>query len=164
MLVLALRNLWRNKLRTAITLLAISGGLTMIIMGNNLNHGMYQKMIRTGIATIAGHVVVQPEGWKDDPDAVEKSIPDADGVAAKVQAAWPDSTVTQRSFFGGLLTSPNGAAGVGVTAIQPEVEAGISEWNDKVVEGKWLEPGDDRGILIGAKLAETTRHCLTTIV
>lgn len=155
MLGLALRNLWRNKLRTAITLLAIGGGLTMIIMGNNLNHGMYQKMIRTGIATIAGHVVVQPTGWKEDPDAVERSIPDADGVAAKVQAAWPDATVTQRTMFGGLLTSPNGSAGVGITAIQPEVEATVSEWRDKVFEGEWLEPGDDRGILIGAKLAET---------
>ena len=45
MFLLALRNLWRNKVRTGITLAAISGGLTMIIMGNNLNHGMYLTML-----------------------------------------------------------------------------------------------------------------------
>jgi len=155
MLQLALRNLWRNKLRTIITLLAISGGLSMIVMGNNLNHGMYQKLIRTGIATIAGHVVVQPEGWQKDPDAVERSIADADEVAATMQAAWPDTIVTQRTFLGGLLTSPNGSAGVGITAVQPDIEPTVSDWHTKVVEGEWLEPGDKRGIIIGAKLAET---------
>jgi ABC-type lipoprotein release transport system permease subunit len=155
MLTLALRNLWRNKLRTAITLLAISGGLTMIIMGNNLNHGMYQKMIRTGISTQAGHVVVQPKGWQEDPDAVDRWVDNADAVAATVQAAWPESTVTQRTFFGGLLTSPNGSSGVGITAVQPDLEKTVSEWHTKISEGEWLKADDHRGILIGAKLAET---------
>ncbi len=155
MLVLALRNLWRNKLRTGITLAAISGGLTLIMVGNNLNHGMYQDMIKKGISTIAGHVVVQPEGWQDDPDAVERTVPDAAAVAEEVAAAWPGATVVQRTFFGGLLTSPTSSAGVGITAIQPDVETEVSEWHTKVAEGEWLEPGDTRGILIGAKLAET---------
>jgi ABC-type lipoprotein release transport system permease subunit len=155
MFLLALRNLWRNKVRTGITLAAISGGLTMIIMGNNLNHGMYQDLIKKGISTIAGHVVVQPKGWQDDPDAVERSIPDAAAVTATVQGAWPDATVVQRTFFGGLLTSPTSSAGVGITAVQPDLEVTVSDWHTKVSDGEWLKPDDDRGILIGAKLAET---------
>ncbi len=155
MFLLAIRNLWRNKIRTGITLAAISGGLTLIMMGNNLNHGMYQDMIKKGISTIAGHVVVQPEGWQDDPDAVDRSVADADAIAEKVAGAWPGAKVVQRTFFGGLLTSPTSSAGVGITAIQPEAEPIVSDWHTKVSEGEWLKEGDARGILIGAKLAET---------
>ncbi len=155
MLALALRNLWRNKIRTAITLAAISGGLAMMLMSNNLNHGMYQDLIRTGISTIAGHVVVQPEGWREDPDAVERSVANADQVAEALQGAWPEATVVQRSFLGGLLNSPSSSAGVALTAVQPELEKTVSDWHEKVIEGAWLEADDHRGILLGVKLAET---------
>ncbi len=155
MLSLALRNLWRNKLRTSITLLAIGGGLMLIMMGNNLNYGMYQDMIRTGISTIAGHVVVQPEGWKEDPDPTEHSVANADRIAEQVQAAWPEGRVVQRIFLGGLLNSTTSSAAVAISAVQPEAETEISDWHTKVAEGSWLKPNDKRGILIGAKLAET---------
>ncbi len=155
MLSLAFRNLWRHKIRTSITLAAIGGGLTLIIFSMNLNHGMYQEFIRLGIATTAGHVVVQAEGWQEDPDALERSIPDAGAVAARVAEAWPDGTVAQRTFFGGLLTSPHSAATVGITAVQADVEPEVSAWHTKIVEGEWLKPADKRGIVIGRKLAET---------
>ena len=76
MLRLAFRNLWRNKRRTAITTTAIAGGLLLIIMGNNLNHGTYLEFIRMGVSTTAGHVVVQGEGWQADPDPLDFRVPD----------------------------------------------------------------------------------------
>ena len=89
-----------------------------------------------------------------DPDAVERSVVGADAVAAQVQAAWPEGIVVERTFLGGLLTSPTSSAGVMITAIQPELESQVSDWQDKVDEGAWLEPDDTRGILLGVKLAE----------
>lgn len=152
---LALRNLWRNKIRTAITLVAISGGLAMLMFGNNLNHGTYIEMIRTGISQLAGHVVVQGDGWQEDNDPLEYRVANADSVAARLAEAWPDSVVVQRTYMGGLLSSTSNSTGVAITAIQPVEEAKVSDWHTKMVEGEWLEPGDDRGIVLGVKLAET---------
>ena len=155
MLRLALRNLWRNKRRTLITASSIAGGLVLIIMGNNLNHGTYLEFIRVGVSTTAGHVVVQGEGWQADPDPLKFQVSDAASVASKVQAAVPEGTVVKRTFLGGLLNSATNSVGIVTTAIQPEAEAKVSEWHTKLVEGEWLEPGDKRGIILGVDLART---------
>ncbi len=155
MIQLALRNLWRNKIRTAITLAAVAGGLGLIIMSMNLNHVMYQDLIKNGISTIAGHVVVQPRGWKADPDPTERSLEDGDAIAARVAAASPEGVVTQRIFLGGLLQSPANSVAVAVTAIKPALEQRVSQWHENISEGEWLKPDDSRGILIGSKVAET---------
>tara|TARA_B100000029_G_scaffold221245_1_gene218934 strand:- start:218 stop:1378 length:1161 start_codon:yes stop_codon:yes gene_type:complete len=131
------------------------GGLVLIIMGNNLNHGTYLEFIRVGVSTTAGHVVVQGEGWQADPDPLKFQVPDAASVASTVQAAVPEGTVVQRTFLGGLLNSATNSVGIMTTAIQPEAEAKVSEWHTKLVEGEWLEPGDKRGIILGVDLART---------
>ena len=154
LLRLAFRNLRRNKKRTAITVLAITGGLSLTVWANNLNHGMWTKMVRIGISTQAGHVVVQGKGYQDDPE-VDLVVPDSDAVAAAMSAARPDATVLQRTWVQGILSSSANSMGVGVQAIQPDLEAQVSDLEEKLVEGEWLEPGDDRGIIIGATLAET---------
>ena len=152
---LALRNLLRHKIRTAITLVAIVFGVVLMFFANNINHGMYLEMIRTGISEIAGHVVIQGAGWQDDNDPLEYRVTDADAVAAAMAEAWPEGTVVQRSFLGGLITSTSNSAGVAVTAVQPDLEAQVSSWEDRIVEGAWLEPGDHRGIILGVELART---------
>jgi len=157
---LAFRNLWRNKRRTAITTTAIAGGLLLIIMGNNLNHGTYLEFIRMGVSTTAGHVVVQGEGWQADPDPLDFRVPNADAIASKVQTAVPKATVVQRIFLGGLLSSATNSVGVVTTGIQPDQEAKVSEWHTKLVEGEWLEPGDKRGIILGVDLAQTLEVAL----
>ena len=154
---LALRNLLRNKRRTAITTLAISGGLMMTMTGNNLNHGVYLSMLDTGISTTAGHVVVQGEGWEKDPDPLDHRVLDADAVAAKVRAARPEGRVLQRTFLSGLVTSATNSVGIAVNAVQPELEQEVTDFHTKLVpeQGTWLENGDERGILLGVELAKT---------
>lgn len=154
LLKLAFRNLRRNKKRTLITVLAITGGLSITVWANNLNHGMWTKMVRLGVSTQAGHVVVQGQGYQDEPD-VELVVPDSDAVAAAMSAARPDATVLQRTWVQGILSNSANSMGVGVQAIQPDLEAQVTDLEDKLVEGVWLEPGDDRGIIIGATLADT---------
>jgi ABC-type lipoprotein release transport system permease subunit len=153
-LKMAARNLRRNRKRTIITVLAITGGLALTVWANNLNHGMWTKMVKIGVSTQAGHVVVQGEGYQADPD-IEIVVSDGDAVAEAMVAARPDAVVLQRTWVQGLLSSSANSIGVGVQAIQPDLEAQVTDWQDRLVEGAWLEPGDDRGIIIGVTLAET---------
>jgi ABC-type lipoprotein release transport system permease subunit len=152
---LALRNLLRNKRRTIITGMAISGGLMLLMTGNNLNHGTYLTLLKQGISTVAGHVVVQGEGWQADPDPIDHRVDDAQTAVDRLQSAFPDATVLQRTFVGGLLNSPNNSVGIAVTGLQAGKEERVSDWHQKVVEGKWLEEGDTRGIVLGVELARS---------
>jgi ABC-type lipoprotein release transport system permease subunit len=155
MFKLALRNLLRNKRRTIITCMAISGGLMLLVTGNNMNHGSYLALLDKGVSTAAGHVVVQGEGWQSDPDPIAHRVTDSGELAAQIAAAFPEDRVLRRTFLGGLLTAPLNSVGVFVTGIEPSAEREVSDWHSKVVEGQWLEDGDDRGIVLGVDLARS---------
>jgi ABC-type lipoprotein release transport system permease subunit len=152
LLKLAVRNTFRNLRRTLITMAAISLGLALMITSNNLTFGSYQTMISTGISVMAGHVVVQGEGWQEERDS-RMVVHDAAAHAQTLTQTFPDAVIVQRSMLQGLLMSPVSSVGVMLTAVDPTVEPKVSDWQDKLIEGEYLT--DDRGILLGSLLAES---------
>lgn len=153
MLSLALRNLFRNTRRTLITLSAIASGLACVFMMVGLQAGSYADMLRVGISSMAGHVVVQARGWQEEREQ-DQVVRGATEVQRRLQRALPGATVTPRLYLGGLLTSPSSSAGVGLRGVDPASEARVDTLDDSLVEGGWLEEGDDRGIVIGRALAD----------
>ena len=150
---LAGRNLFRQTRRTIITLLAIAGGLSMMLLSVNVNEGVHVAMLEQGISKQAGHVVIQAEGWQDDREA-EQVVPDHAAAKAALQAAAPDATVLSRAFLGGLVTSSTNAVGIAAMGVEPSAEAAVTDWDEKIKEGAWLSDDDDRGIVLGHKLAD----------
>ncbi len=153
LLKMALRNLRRNLRRTLITMLAISGGLALMIFQDSIQAGSYRQLVETGVSTMAGHVVVQADGYQADPD-MERLLPDAAAVAQSLEAAFPEARVVQRALVQGLLQSPRNAIGVGVSGVEPEAETAVSDWQEKLVEGEWLS-GSPREILLGQAAAKS---------
>ena len=152
---LAFRNLWRNPRRTGITLAAVVVGLGIMILMITLQSGQYRDMIRAAVGSQAGHVVVQAEGYQEDKDA-ELVVTDVAAIEARLAEAFPDATVASRIRLGGLLTSTTGSVGGAVMGVQPEAEARVQDLpREQIVEGEWLADDDDRGIVLGAKMAET---------
>ena len=150
---IALRNLHRNTRRTALTLAAIGFGLAMMIFTVNLQHGSYQMMIESAVSTMAGHVVVQAQGYQDDKEPTQL-VRDASAVAATMAAEYPDAVVAPRIFTGGLLMSANSSVGVALTGLDAAAELRVQDLHEKLVEGSWL--GDDgREIIVGVDMAET---------
>lgn len=150
---LALRNLRRNRRRTLITMTGISLGLALMLWSNNLGYGSHQAMLRTAVAMMAGHVVVQGQGYQADPDA-GIVVPDSGALAQAVRAAIPDAVVTRRIFVEGLLVSPVASTAVSVKAVEPEAEATVVDLDERIVQGQWLPGDDDKAIILGQGLAE----------
>lgn len=151
--LIAVRNLLRNPLRSAITLSAITFGLVMIHYTVTMQTGQYREMITQGVSTLAGHVVVQAPGYQEERDA-ELVVPEASRVQSTLEEAFPEAVVAPRIFLAGLLNSPTNSVGVGVSAVDPVAEAAVQQIDEQVVDGSWLDDSA-RGIVIGAKMAET---------
>lgn len=149
----AARNLRRHTRRSLITGASIALGLALFILSVDFAEGVYADMIESGIGMMAGHVVVQGQGYQERP-SLEVRVPDASGVAERLQREEPNATVVKRLFLEGLLSAPRGSAGVSVTATEPATEARLSTIDDDIVAGRYLgsEPTD---IVIGTTLAET---------
>lgn len=151
LLKMALLNLGRNLRRTLITVTAISGGLSLMVFNDALSNGMYGELIGIGVSTMAGHVVVQAEGYQRDPE-MQSLVTDAGRVDDVLQDSFPGERVVARMLVQGLLQSPRNAVGVVVNGVMPDREPQVSDWAEKVVLGDWLS-GDDREILVGEGLA-----------
>jgi len=153
LLVLAVRNLFRNTRRTLITLAAIAFGLGLVHALITLQTGQYADMIRLGVSSLAGHVVVQAQGYQQEQDS-DIVVTNASEVADRLRARFPHAIVAPRLMLGGLLTSARGSVGVGLAGIDPQAEATIQDLDQKVKSGAWLS-GDERGILVGVDLADS---------
>ena len=152
LLLLALRNLSRNTRRTALTLAAISIGLSMMIWTVNFQNGSYGAMIDTAVSQMAGHVVIQAEGYQDDrePGVV---VPNASDVVKALRTEYPDAVVAPRIFVGGLLMSPTNSVGASLSGMDPGAESQVQDIAEKVVEGEWFSEGADQ-VLIGDEMAK----------
>jgi ABC-type lipoprotein release transport system permease subunit len=151
-LKIALRNLRRNLRRTLITAAAITLGLALLMFSSGGTDGMCNNMIATGTGSMAGHVVI--EGTELPGVDRRPLLDDAPALAAALAEVAPEATITQRITLEGLLTSPTGAVGVAVGAVQPEPEAAVNKVDDRIVLGHYLD-GDPRGIVLGRTLAES---------
>ena len=68
LLKLASRGLLRDKKRSIISLSAISLGLGLFIFSDQLQNGTYQSLIKLGVSTQAGHLVIEPRGARKNPE------------------------------------------------------------------------------------------------
>ena len=66
-LVLAWRNLWRNRRRTGIAVSMVAVGLSLAIFAIGLGDGGHVQMIRSAIRMGEGHLTIQPRGYLATP-------------------------------------------------------------------------------------------------
>ncbi|HMV68479.1 MAG TPA: FtsX-like permease family protein [Myxococcota bacterium] len=152
MLRLALRNLLRNRRRTLLAVLGVALALAFSVTSRNWRTGVWTSMLGSAISGAAGHVVVQAPGWQEERDAA-MFVPQSGTIAQALREAYPDAVVVRRVMIAGLLTSPRGAAAVGLSGVEHEAERALTLLDDRLVDGGWLD-GDGRGVLVGRKLAD----------
>ena len=154
LLLLAWRNLWRNRRRTLIMLAAIGVGVWAMIFMTALTQGMVNDMVEDGISALPGHVQVHHPAYRDDPN-ITNLIPIRDSdIRTRFTAAGIDRWAS-RVRVPAVITSERESRGVTLVGIDPERERGLTFIDPDDIDGRFLDGPDDNGIVIGRKLAET---------
>ena len=149
---LAFRNIRSNVRRSIISILAIAVGLAVLIFSGTLRVGQYDTLVHSGVSQLAGHVVIQKEGFQDNKEP-SFILEDATLIRTKLQKIFPKSTITTRTYMGGLLSSTSNPTFLTITGVDPSAEALVSDMPTKLIEGEWLSD-DSKDILIGRNTAE----------
>jgi len=153
MSILAWRNLWRNYRRTLIMLLAITVGVWAMIFMTALLRGMVDNMVRTGISVLPGHVQIHVTAYRDDP-SVTHSLPAASEALLKVLEGKHVAAWTDRVKVPAMISSEQDNRGITLLGIDPKGEMALGFDSADVIEGRFLDGPDDRGIVIGKKLMQ----------
>jgi ABC-type lipoprotein release transport system permease subunit len=157
---LAWRNLWRNRRRTVLTLIAITFGLFLAILMTALQDRSFADMIDTAARMRGGHVSVQHPSQQDAP-SLSHTLPDARGLASRLVEVDGAEHAVVRISGPAMLATAGQSYGAYFIAIDPTAESEETlAYLDGSVEGRMLESADEDGIVLGRKLAANLRVTL----
>jgi ABC-type lipoprotein release transport system permease subunit len=153
LLTLAWRNLWRHRGRTAAILFALALGVWSMVSLAALSRGSMEQQLVKAILNLTGHIQIHAPGYSDDPVVEHRMNPPASALMAALSR--PEVTAwAMRVRVPAVVASERESAGVTLVGIDPARERGLSFIPDAVTQGRYLEAGDEAGILLGRKLAE----------
>ena len=150
---LAWRNLWRNHRRTIIMLAAVTLGVWAMIFMTALMRGMVDDMIANGIRNLPGEAQIHHPEYKDDP-SINNSMPPPDEKLLTVLSQPDINAWTRRVSVPAVISSERDSRGVTLIGIDPEQDSRLGFDIETISDGRYLTDGNDRGIIIGARMVE----------
>jgi len=149
---MAWRNVWRNRRRSLLTVMAISLGLGFNIFMRAIGDGFHEQMVDNSVRSHIGHLVVHHAGYHDDP-GINKTLPDPAEVERAIQSLPDLRAYSLRVLGDGLASTAENSAGVAIVGIDPAKERKVTTIDRGIVKGQYLREEEVRPILIGDRLA-----------
>jgi len=153
---IAWRNLWRNRRRTLLTLFSIVFGVFLAIMFTALQDRNWSDMIDLAARLGGGHVSIAHLDYSEIP-SLKKTIQDSAALAAIARKQQYVTKVTGRISGSVMLNTAGESYGAAFIALDPTVEDKhtLSLLDpDALMEGTMFTTANDKGIILGYKLAE----------
>jgi len=153
LLKISWRNIWRNKKRSLVMIIAIAVGLWGGIFAAALMTGLLEQRFRLGIEQHISHIQIHhPDFLKDN--NVKSKIGDAEELDQKLNTDVEIRAFSGRTKLTGMLASANLTRGVTIIGIDPAMEALTTGLDENILEGSYFEAGGRNPVLVGRKLAE----------
>jgi ABC-type lipoprotein release transport system permease subunit len=150
--ILAWRNIQRNRRRTVITASAIVVGVTMMIIVNGIITGMLDRTIANSVELETGHIKVLPQGYHEKSDLLPVNMHITSDVSTLVESVKGVTATSPRIRAGGMLHVHEHSTRVIIHGIS-ERDLKVRDLKSRVIEGEY-PVRDEPGIMVGESLAE----------
>ena len=151
LLIIAWRNIWRNKLRSFVVIVSVSLGLVGGIFSMAMMYGMINQRVQNIIENEISHIQVHHPKFTENYE-MQYVIPDAAELQKQLMISSDVEAVCSRLRIPGMASSAQSGAGIMILGIQPDEERKVTRIHESLVEGSYLE-GRRNPIIIGEKLA-----------
>ncbi len=153
-LKLAIRNVFRNRRRTLITVAAMGFGAAAIILFGGFVNSVYLGVRESTIRSQIGHIQLYRKGFSEKGHLApfDYLIRDYAALRAELRQIEHVKTVTARLGFSGLVSTGDITTSFVGAGVDPEGEATLSALA-VIVDGRDLTSRDARGIIMGVGLA-----------
>lgn len=149
---MAWRNIWRNRRRSLLTVVAIALGLAFNIFMRAIGDGFHDQMVDNSVRAEIGHIEIHRSGYRDDP-SLNKTLPDLDKVTQAIRSLPGLRGYSLRVLGSGLASTSENSNGVQILGIDPAEEQTVTTIQNAIVRGRYLSADGQRPILIGDRLA-----------
>jgi len=151
---LAIRNVFRNRRRTLITLAAMGFGAAAIIVFGGFVNSIYWGVRESTIRSQVGHIQLYRKGFSEKGNLApfDYLIGDYPALREELLKIEHVKTVTARLGLSGLVSTGDTTTSFVGAGVSPEGEADLSSFA-VIVDGRDLASRDPRGIILGLGLA-----------
>ena len=157
LITLALRNIIRQRTRSAATLLAIAIGVAGLILAGGFVQDIYIQLGEAMIHSQTGHIQVTKQGYSEGKTRSPEKylIENPDQLKASVLKSNPDIQQTMaRLGFSGVVNNGKRDLGIIGEGIEPDAEADVGTYL-QYLEGRALKNSDLEGIVVGQGVAKS---------
>jgi ABC-type lipoprotein release transport system permease subunit len=153
LLKIAWRNIWRSKIRSLVVIMSMVAGVWALIFILSFSNGMMFTYQVNAIRDQWSHIQLHHPGYPEDKDS-KFYITDASLVLEKIRTLTVVEAATARVLAHGMVSSARAARGIKIIGADPESEAAVTKFNNKIVEGDYFKSGLHHQILISRRLAD----------
>jgi putative ABC transport system permease protein len=155
MLKLALRNIFRQKMHTVMTLIAIICGVGGLILASGWVNDIFAKLAEALIHSQSGHMQIYKEGYyaagSRTPEKYLIAAPDA--VKRRITDIAAVDNVMARLNFSALLNNGRSDLPINGEGVEPGQEAALGNFVS-ITAGRQLTDRDTFGIVLGQGVAQ----------
>jgi putative ABC transport system permease protein len=157
-LYIALRNVFRHKLRTTMTIAAIVFCVAGLIITGGFVRDIYIQLGEALIHSQSGHLQILRAGYYESgTKSPEKFLIQDAGSLRKTITAMPGvEDVMGRIMFAGLLNNGQSDLAVIGEGVEPDKEHRLGS-NIRILTGRPLADGDRYGVVLGQGVAQALR-------
>lgn len=149
--MLAWRNMWRNRRRSVLTILAVIFASFLSLLQRGLATGTWEVNVRNTVEMFAGYLQVQRSGYQDNP-SLTKTLAYPATVRSILLQTDGISGFAPRIQGDGLVSFRERSSGVLLMGLDPEAEQRVSRFHRRVVEGRHLAAGGNDEVVVGTTL------------
>ncbi|MGM0443226.1 MAG: ABC transporter permease [Fibrobacterota bacterium] len=148
---IALRNIFRQRRRTLLTILTMLGGFVLASISIGVSEGSYNEIIDRFTRSRLGHVQIVREGFRDD-RSIYENISAWEELVKKLESRPDVAHAVPHIYGGGLATVHESATPVTVTAIDPAREEQAFSLSRRITKGAMIS-AEGAEVLVGKELA-----------
>ncbi len=156
LVMLAWRNLWRNKRRSIVVISSIALGIFAMIFSAAFMNGMNNQMVENTISTSLGHIAIHTKGFQANMK-LEYNFEPGPGLLKALDGQRLVKSYAPRVKVQGMARSSEASRGVLIIGIDPRKEKHVSKIYDYMVkdgQSEFLRSSGDDSVLISRSLAK----------
>lgn len=150
------RNVWRNRKRSIILMIAVILGISTGLFVLAFYNGLIKQRLDNALNTEVSHIQIHTKEFKSEQD-IKEIIPHGMQVLTSVQQSSLVHHATGRLLIQGMLASSNGSKGVILNGVMPDEEQRVTRLKDKVAKGTYFSSESSNEIIISEVLAATLK-------
>lgn len=153
LLKISWRNVWRNKARSLVIIMAIACGLWGGTFATALMTGMIEQKFNSTIRNQVSHIQIHhPEFVREN--QTEFVVTGIESLEAKLESSDKVMAWSARTLVNGMIANASMTSGIEIFGIDPARENRTTHFQESLTEGDYFESVSRNPILVGKKLAD----------